>query len=328
MKRKRNRRIMAFCYCLMLILLLVPRKAEAAGNIDTEQDVKLTLSYLMENTVIAGAEFSIYQVAAVDKTGELTTTEAFKDYNVNIQGKNDDAWWALASTLEGYVLRDGVKATDTGKTDAQGKVTFPTTETKLPQGLYLVIGQRHTQDGYYYDMTPTMIMLPMENLEKNSWDYQVTAEVKGTKEEVPAATETTTRKVQKVWVDTGYEEKRPDEVQVQLLCNGKVYDTVTLNEDNNWRYEWKNLDATAKWSLTEKKVRRYHVETTQQGKKFTVKNTYYALWDDLMKGEDTTGGTKLPQTGQLWWPIPVLFTLGLLFLLVGLLRRRGISHDQ
>lgn len=31
---------------------------------------------------------------------------------------------------------------------------------------------------------------------------------------------------------------------------------------------------------------------------------------------------KLPQTGQLWWPVPVLAGFGVLFLLIGFLRRR------
>ena len=34
------------------------------------------------------------------------------------------------------------------------------------------------------------------------------------------------------------------------------------------------------------------------------------------------GGGKLPQTGQLWWPVPVLACAGLGCIAVGLLRRR------
>ena len=39
-------------------------------------------------------------------------------------------------------------------------------------------------------------------------------------------------------------------------------------------------------------------------------------------------GEKLPQTGQLWWPVPVLSAAGLLFVIVGLLRRRGSRYDS
>ena len=38
------------------------------------------------------------------------------------------------------------------------------------------------------------------------------------------------------------------------------------------------------------------------------------------------GQPTLPQTGLLWWPVPVLICAGLLLLLLGLLRRKGASH--
>ena len=35
----------------------------------------------------------------------------------------------------------------------------------------------------------------------------------------------------------------------------------------------------------------------------------------------------VPQTGQLWWPVPVLMVGGLAFVLVGVLRRKGGKHE-
>ena len=40
------------------------------------------------------------------------------------------------------------------------------------------------------------------------------------------------------------------------------------------------------------------------------------------------GGGKLPQTGQLWWPVPVLVCAGLGFIAVGLLRRREAEDGK
>lgn len=38
---------------------------------------------------------------------------------------------------------------------------------------------------------------------------------------------------------------------------------------------------------------------------------------------------KLPQTGQYWWPVPVLLASGLLLVAVGLVRRRGgADHER
>lgn len=42
----------------------------------------------------------------------------------------------------------------------------------------------------------------------------------------------------------------------------------------------------------------------------------------------TPGGKKLPQTGQLWWPVPVLTCGGLGCIVVGLLRRRRDGDED
>lgn len=53
------------------------------------------------------------------------------------------------------------------------------------------------------------------------------------------------------------------------------------------------------------------------------------------KGGSTSGSGssghssgKLPQTGQLWWPVPMLIFAGLLCIVVGLIRRRGTNHGK
>lgn len=57
--------------------------------------------------------------------------------------------------------------------------------------------------------------------------------------------------------------------------------------------------------------------------------------DETTEPEDTTDpdkpgkpGGKLPQTGQLWWPVPVLLFLGCALVLLGLFRRRGNCHEE
>ena len=36
----------------------------------------------------------------------------------------------------------------------------------------------------------------------------------------------------------------------------------------------------------------------------------------------------LPQTGQLWWPVPMLAGAGVLLLLAGLIQRRRGEYDE
>lgn len=316
--------------CLLILCSLLPVSAFAAGSIDTNRDVSLTVSYRDGNTPLQGASFSIYLVATVDEYGELTTTNQFRSFNVKIQGKNDDAWRALASTLEGYVLRDGLTPADKGTTNNQGTITFPTAGKKLTQGLYLVLGTRHTQSGYRFDPTPFMVMLPAQNLTTNTWNYALSVNAKYNASVIPPdipehRNYLVNRRVIKVWDDNGFETERPKEIVVQLLCDGKLYSTVRLKEANNWRHTWVGLDSRHTWVLVEKEVEGYTVTVTREGITFVVTNTY----GETIEDEETPLANKppLPKTGQLWWPVPVLICAGLLLIIFGLLRRRGAFYE-
>lgn len=335
---KRIRRMTAALLSVLAVFLLLPLQALAAGSIDLNRDVSLTISYQDGNTPLVGAAFDIFLVATVDEYGELTTTKDFAQFNVNIRGKNDEAWRTLASTLEGYVLRDDISPADSGKTNDKGLASFPTNGKRLKAGLYLVLGHRHTQNGYRYDPAPFMVMLPGLDKENNIWIYDVTVNAKYDSSIIPDKPDdaTISRKVLKVWEDDGYEKARPKEVIIQLLRDGKVYDTVTLNASNNWRHTWTNLADRYTWTVVEKELEGYTVEVTRAGITFVVTNTYNQEIPDKpipttpTTPDKPTTPTKptLPQTGQLWWPVPVLMAAGMLFVVIGLLRRRGAIDDD
>ncbi len=97
---------------------------------------------------------------------------------------------------------------------------------------------------------------------------------------------------------------------MQLLRDGKVFDTVTLSAANDWRYTWDELDESSKWTVVEKELEDYTVLVTQEGTTFVVTNTY----DE--------------GTPENWWPVPVLVAGGLLLIVIGVLRRRGNTHEK
>lgn len=325
---KIKKRITAFVLSLMAVLLL-PVQALAAGSIDTGREVHLTISCQDGNTALSGAVFDIFRVAAVDANGELTPIAPFDQFNVDIRGKNDASWKALASTLEGCVLRDNIDPADSGRTDKQGLLTFPNQSERLEQGLYLVLGRRYTQGGHIYDAAPFMVLLPAQDKEANDWLYDVAVNPKHDSRPEPDD-DTITRKALKVWEDEGHEKERPREVIVQLLRDGKVYDTVTLNAANSWRCTWNDLDDHYTWTVAEKELEDYTVTVTREGVTFVVTNTYSGNVPHDPSSTDsapptnpgTSDGLKLPQTGLLWWPVPVLLTGGLLLIVLGLLCRR------
>ena len=157
-----------------------------------------------------------------------------------------------------------------------------------------------------------------------------------------------------------------------------MYDTVTLNEANNWEYRWYELDSRFEWRVVERKIPvDYEVRIEYNETQYLIRNRHNTITDwgeyinvtttttqpPVITGTETTavsttsikgqistqtesttdieggnytnstpttttstvkttdstlppattsapkgGGGKLPQTGQLWWPV---FPLGI-----------------
>ena len=234
-------------------------------------------------------------------------------YPVSLEDLDSSGLRSLAQTLDAYVARDTLTPLLSQKTGEDGMVSFE----GLSPGLYLVLGESYTQDNTVYTPSPMLFYLPGQG-EDGGWEYKVTASCKFDQEETTDAT--VFRKVQKVWKDSGNQSKRPEMVFVQLLENGAVVDTVALSEENNWEYTWEGLDASSRWQVAETNVPDgYTVTVTQEGTLFVVTNTY--------PGKTPS---KLPQTGLLWWPVPLLACAGLALVIAGAAaRRRGRgSHEK
>lgn len=304
------------------MLVTITISAYAAGVIDTNRDVQFTVSYQSGGTVISGAKFDVYKVANVDAYAQMTLTERFADYPIEFDGLNQDGWDELATTLKGYVWTDSIIPDASGETDDSGKI-----QLTLNPGLYLVVGYRRSIGENTYSAAPFLVSLPDSNVEQNTWDYAVTACPKADAEKNPSDDpndKLITRKVLKIWDDAGKTANRPKEIKVHLMCDGKTYDTVTLNAANNWRYAWDNLERSHDWLVTEDAVSGYTQAITEEGITFTVKNTVKpGTPSDPSKPTDPS----LPQTGQLWWPVLALMLSGLFCIVIGLVRRKGMKGE-
>mgnify|MGYP002796700086 FL=1 len=87
--------------------------------------------------------------------------------------------------------------------------------------------------------------------------------------------------VNKVWVlDDGGE--APVSVTVELLRNNRVYEEVTLDEDNDWSHTWTRLDARYNWKVQEADVPDgFTAEVSHRGTIWTITN------DDIPEDPET-----------------------------------------
>ena len=103
----------------------------------------------------------------------------------------------------------------------------------------------------------------------------------------------------KVWNDKDNQSgKRPEEITVNLLANGKVVQSATVSEKLNWQFSFENLDKYDEegqeitYSVNEEEVEDYSSKITGDTKNgFTITNTY--------QGEETpTKTVKVVKTGD------------------------------
>ena len=367
---KQTKRLLSLLLCLACVAALFPIQTSAAGD-----QAKLAIRYQQEGTPISGVSFDLYYVATVDDNAVFKLTDAFAQYydHINFRNLTSAQWKNLAEMLRTYAQRDGIQPVASGQTQADGTVTF----SGLAPGLYLAAGKNFSQGNYDYVTEPFLAALS---------DGNATATAKFTRQHhtTPSTPSeptksTVERKVLKSWKGDG---AHPDAVTIQLLRNGTVYDTVTLNDADNWRYTWRDLDkyengTLIDWQVTESAVSGYQVSVSQEGVTFLVTNTKdepsnpddpntpndpdepiidipdddtptadlpdtptdSSTPDPDSPDDDTPRASaesdqpnkskkdKLPQTGALWWPVPVLAAGGLLCLILGVVTKKG-NEDE
>lgn len=282
--------------CVMVLLILSCSLTVFAQEYDSQKtgSISVTLTEQYDKEPIAGAELSVYYVATVrmNANGNLSYvyTDSFENSGIDL----DDP--SLAVKLDAYVSEQNVTATKI-TTDQNGTAICE----DLALGLYF-IKQTDTVEGFA-PCTPFMVTVPGKNAEGYVYDVNASP-----KTEVARLTDITIRKV---W-NTDNSTEAAKSVTVQLLRNGTVVKTATLNAQNNWQVTYSYMPESDAYSVKEVGVPKGFTATYQQnGYVFTVTNT-----------------ATLIQTGQVSWPIPVLAVSGMLFIAAGvtLLQKKRKSN--
>lgn len=303
---------------LVMAVLLFPVSTLAAGSIDLNRAHSLTVTADYGRIPVSGLRLDAYQISTVDESGKLTVVERYRDYaeDLDIRGRNDEAWQRMAQILSREIMLDqNLRPSCSAVTENDGAAKF----TDISMGLYLIQGSSVEKDGYVYSTLPFFAILPEQDLNSNTWNYDVVVNAKPGQKPVRADYE-----VMKIWKDDCHKDQRPQSITISLICDGNVYDTVTLPHDGTWNYTWNELDTNHQWTVTEEPLEGYkNGEVQQEGNTFIVTNIC-----DKTANADKSQNPILPQTGQLWWPVPVLLAAGLLFLVIGLIRRRGDTDEK
>lgn len=234
---------------------------------------------------ISDMKVSLYRVA--DENYNLV--DSFSRYSIDLK---QDAQGA-ANALENRILMDGIEADASNSSDSSYKASF----TGLESGIYLVVGKEVFQDGVFY--------MPQVSLVSLSGDLSV--DLKYEMSDKPSRIH-----VLKVWKKDN-KKSRPKSIEVCLLrSDGIVVDRVVLNSDNQWSTTWDNLSTLYTYRVMETSVPSGYKESCSREKDTIVlTNTGSDKYRVEKKDE------VLPNSGQLWWPVPVLLFVGLVLFGLG-----------
>ncbi|MBE6850761.1 MAG: Cna B-type domain-containing protein [Ruminococcus sp.] len=324
----------------------------------TAADVKGTLTILSqteEGVKLAGMQWDIYKIGGRDAEGKYELQGAFEKYPVSLEDTSTSALTFAAETLNTFATVYKEKPLDSKKADENGALKFE----DLGVGLYLVSGDYVQIDDTYYFPAPFLMEVTEFGGENQVYDM-----VAFPKYIYMNAEEKSEYTVKKVWAnDELHTFTRTPYVTVEIYCDDLLYQTVRLDESNDWTYSWSS-DKPYDWKVLEVDIPKdYFVVFRNNEKQYVVVNSFNTAssiedstqWTDSVVTETvestekstdetiatsetvkatentstsittsttiitttTTTPEKLPQTGQLWWPVPVLALAGLVLMGIG-----------
>jgi len=164
------------CICVLLAVLIaavMPFSAYAATVIDYTKSGSINITMLtpIQNKPIAGLQFDLYFVGAIDssKVGlAFIPAGDFASAGVSFLNMTDSASKSAAKELADYAASNGISGTPE-ITPASGQVQF----SPLELGLYLIVPGHLPSGSSYKDPVPFLVSLPITDIQGTGWDYAV-----------------------------------------------------------------------------------------------------------------------------------------------------------
>lgn len=304
--------VFAMCFYMMSGLL-------TAAADDIAETGSITLICKSGDTVLPDMDWSIYRLGAHLSSDEFVLQGDFADYPVSLEDTSASALQDAADTLENYALVDAISPLAVSKTDSDGSVTF----SDLERGLYLVSGGELVIGKTRYIPSAAIIEVTENDDSLLDWTVYPKFTEKDASDQISSE-----YSVEKIWQGDDGANVRPTSITVDIYADGELSDTVTLSQSNNWKYKWVDETSKIKWSVKEREVPNgYTVVYREDSAQFAIVNTYKTSTTTSTPTSSTTD-TKIPQTGQLWWPVPVLSLAGIVLIAIGWRFRTKKESDE
>ncbi len=309
------------CFMLSLFMMTVCLAMICCG---AEKRSDITLEYHLSD-----CSFEFYRVYGKD-----VIDEDFKKYRDEISlpenpsSLSADELRTLAVTLDALTEKEGIASDFSAVTDKNGCLEYK----NVPEGYYLIKGEPEISDGYLYTPSPIIVSVPLISEDGATTLYDIVIRhTKFSKEPVEELAEV---KVAKIWSRDYKKSARPKEITAVLYKDGEAFKEIVLNADNNWEHIWKELPFGCDYKVIEKDVPDgFEMAVEKEDNSFIIKNTYRGEsggneLDEPTDEDSSEEDDTIISTGQLWWPVPLLALMGIVFIMLGIVRRREEKDKQ
>ena len=344
-------RILITVMVLMASLGMFSVKSYARNAVDLTKKGSLSVTYKFgDDMLFDGVQSHIYKIGSVTEIGEFTLDPDYAGLtSISINSIKDQGQWkqVLDDVRPTAVLNHQPSYTAVSQ---NGKAVF----AGVQLGLYLIETEDVIKDDCRYVFSSFLITVPQLG-DDDEWIYdgaQYIAEATAKCEKFDINREVEFE-LHKRWNDSGNENVRPTSISVLIKRNGEEYKRVTLNSGNGWSYSWKDKPGYI-WDF-EETIEGNNPYTVSVNKNedddglmvvYTMTNTYNNTtppppgppgtppggppntppgppqFPDVLGAirelPAVLGARRLPQTGQLWWPLPILLIVGIFFIVKGI----------
>lgn len=260
-------RLLNIVICIITVLSLLSLMIPSQKIHAEDGNKSLTLVCVNDDVVLPGMQWKLYKVGKRRNTAQnFVQTGDFSAFQVNLRNLTVERVTEAAQSFQAYAIANKIKPLREGTTDKNGEVTF----TGLDAGLYLLSGKLLKIDSHYYVPGVSLIEIKEDdnNLRYNAYpkfSYQVMNETPKN------------YTVRKVWSnDEDRIDERPKSVTVNIYRDDEFYDSVVLNEENQWKYRWIDDKGVSSWIVMEDEIPSdYEMKVTYDESRYLIENAYF-----------------------------------------------------
>lgn len=321
------KRIFNICLVVFIFVNLISLNVFASAEDYFEDDAtgSLVIDYTYNSDPLDDVSFKVYHIATLTSFDELQTNDKFLDMDIEYTDLSSEEYWLnLRDNLENYISLNQISADVEFITDDYGQYKLD----DLSLGLYYIEAENLVDGNDVYFSEPIMIFVGQYDNEDDKWIYNFTLKPKISMlsyEPYPNIT------VTKVWENTSDEFIKTQSVEVGLYCNGNLYDTVILNDENDWQYTWYEMSCCDDWAVLEiNTLEDYQVTYSKNIYDITITNTYIGEEPpEEPEIPDEPNEPEIPQTGSFANKISMCAGVGLILILLGfIIKLIGKPHEN